>query len=94
MTVCEKFKEVLRESDGPTPLLPLDFLQARPKEIHCNKLVNKLIVGGRDAHQDEFPHMAALGWGDDVNNLNYLCGGTLISEEFVLTAAHCIDTRR
>ncbi|KAK9737519.1 Trypsin [Popillia japonica] len=49
-------------------------------------------VGGQDAEPLEFPHMAILGYGDP-NNTKWLCGGSLISENFVLTAAHCIYTR-
>lgn len=90
--MCEGYTEILREHHGPSPLLPLDFLQDRPKEIHCIKFQNKLIVGGRDAQQDEFPFMVAIGWGKNMSNLQFGCGGTLISENFVLTAAHCIET--
>lgn len=39
------------------------------------------IVGGIDAEDDEFPTFVSLGLG---------CGGSLISSNLVLTAAHCL----
>jgi len=42
------------------------------------------IVGGEEAEPHSFPWMAAL-FVDE----KWFCGGTLISDEWVLTAAHC-----
>ncbi|XP_037892500.1 uncharacterized protein LOC119639280 [Glossina fuscipes] len=47
-----------------------------------------LIVGGVEAKPKEFPFMALL-YRKEVDVLNQICGGTLISKKYVLTAAHC-----
>ncbi|KAK9701881.1 Trypsin [Popillia japonica] len=51
------------------------------------------VVGGDDARPKEFPHLALLGYGDP-DNIQWACGGTLISDQYVLTAAHCISSYR
>jgi len=55
------------------------------------------IFGGTQTEHGEFPYMVALGYEnedkDDDNSeaIKYNCGGTLISSQYVLTAAHCVS---
>ena len=49
------------------------------------------IVGGTDASQGQFPWNCQI-WAKKKSNSNFefICGGTLINEEVIVTAAHCI----
>ncbi|XP_055381466.1 serine protease snake [Condylostylus longicornis] len=66
----------------------------KPSE-RANHLIKKcefsvpLIVGGEETLLGEYPHMAAIGWIKEQGSISWACGGSLISEIFVLTAAHC-----
>lgn len=62
---------------------------------HVKTVENTLdyhIFGGDSAEVAEFPHMVALGYTtfEDV----FDCGGSLISEKFVISAAHCFSKKR
>lgn len=50
-----------------------------------------VVIGGQDAERSRYPHMALLGYGGDQDSAQWLCGGSLISDRYVLTAAHCIS---
>nr|CAI5841149.1 unnamed protein product [Callosobruchus analis] len=58
------------------------------KVLECTFEREPLIVGGTDASRREFPHMAQVGYRREKTL--WYCGGTVIAENFVLTAAHCL----
>ncbi|KAK3908476.1 Serine protease snake [Frankliniella fusca] len=64
---------------------------ATERQDMCARSVDPLIVGGSLAKPMEFPHMALIGYGDE-SAIEWLCGGSLISKNFVLTAGHCLST--
>ncbi|KAJ8950134.1 hypothetical protein NQ314_007987 [Rhamnusium bicolor] len=43
------------------------------------------IVNGTDATEGEFPYAVSLR-----RNSSHTCGGTILNEKFILTAAHCV----
>lgn len=52
----------------------------------------KKIVGGEPAKLGAWPWIALIGYRDSFGTNSFKCGGALITQRHVLTAAHCIRT--
>nr|AAB94558.1 hemocyte protease-2 [Manduca sexta] len=59
------------------------------RKYECYHNADELIVGGVNASRNEFPHMVLLGF-NTTTGISWMCGGSLISEKFILTAGHCV----
>uniref|UniRef100_A0A8C1V1V0 Peptidase S1 domain-containing protein n=1 Tax=Cyprinus carpio TaxID=7962 RepID=A0A8C1V1V0_CYPCA len=57
---------------------------ATDSSISLSTHVNVGIVNGTEAKAHSRPYMVSI-----QSNEKHVCGGFLISDEFVLTAAHC-----
>ena len=49
------------------------------------------IVGGRKAKEGEFPWQVSVGIMSTAGTIYHYCGGTILSSNTILTAAHCLD---
>lgn len=87
--VCDEYKKAVKKKNifygGSNENYSID-------DTDCELFVG-LIVGGAKTKNGEFPHMAALGAASFDGEIEFYCGGSLISDQFILTAAHCKDSR-
>ncbi|XP_022699689.1 trypsin-1-like [Varroa jacobsoni] len=78
-----------------TILVNSAFCKPEPRECGRSRTSPSAtrIVGGREALQKEFPWQVSLQMRGKPNQWLHVCGGTLLSPEHVLTAAHCYSRR-
>ncbi|XP_062557292.1 uncharacterized protein LOC134222163 [Armigeres subalbatus] len=55
-----------------------------------SKVEHNRVVGGVPAALHGWPWMALVGYKDALGEVSFKCGGSLITNRHVLTAAHCI----
>ncbi|CAH0715658.1 unnamed protein product, partial [Brenthis ino] len=102
--VCCPPDSYVIKSTSESPNKPVDkYGETNPRALRiadreCQKIVkNSLpplglhIIGGDNVSAGEFPHMVALGY-ERTDGYEFLCGASLISNIYILSAAHCVDT--
>src|SRR5687768_9631232 len=62
--------------------------QDSPKKRLLTSNDTDMIVGGREANQGSWPWQVRLY--ENASDTEGFCGGTLIADDWVLTAAHCM----
>lgn len=62
-----------------------------PKPGECGIQGADRILDGTPTQLDEFPWMALLQYRNSYQQTTFACGGTLINNRYILTAAHCAE---
>lgn len=68
----------------------LNFITANPVDRPALKALDTHIVGGRDASIEEAPYQVSLQL--TISGFGF-CGGSIVDENWVVTAAHCTTSR-
>lgn len=56
----------------------------------CGEWEHSRIVGGTETDPNEYPWVVALAYISD-GQYRVFCGATLVTNSFVMTAAHCVQ---
>jgi len=87
--------DVVTTARPPTPSKPTTgSYSALPDSCGYTNATRIRIVGGIEAPMGAWPWITLLGFRDPNNGkVEYLCGGALITDQHVITAAHCVKDK-
>ncbi|KRT81489.1 Trypsin, partial [Oryctes borbonicus] len=88
--MCKKYEDLGFIKEKP-PTLAYDDELVRSSICPYDEDGLPIIYGGEEAKAGEFPHMALIGYG--INEKKWKCGGSLISDRYVLSAGHCLSDK-
>ena len=78
------------EMDGICMKDNKDFVESNEELLCGYPSLTTRIIGGEEADSHDYPWAVAIAYNDTMSSqLKYACGGALIHNYYVLTAAHC-----
>nr|ACN38234.1 serine protease 14 [Anopheles gambiae] len=63
-----------------------------PESPNCGVQLTDRVIGGQPTKIDEFPWTALIEYEKPNGRFGFHCGGSVINERYILTAAHCITS--
>ncbi|XP_030634122.1 elastase-1-like [Chanos chanos] len=76
-----------------TALTALVLAEEEELQLRYVETVEERVVGGEIARPNSWPWQISLQYKSG-SNYYHTCGGSLIRKQWVMTAAHCVDSRR
>lgn len=89
----ELLDNVLSESPKPVPShCGRGKYHSEHRHYNLAPSATKRIVGGESSRYGEWPWLVTMQLSKNGSDHEHLCGGTLIDQQWVLTAAHCFES--